>query len=124
LALLAAYPEEQEKAIQEINEVWPSSGSTFEPFYSNTSMDDYAKFPFILACYSETLRLFPPVQMIPKIAARDVEVTVESTNDVAPSSLGLSLPSDAKEMALPTPHTSFVVQKGTVIFIDPPGVRE
>lgn len=121
LALLAAYPEHQEEAIKEINRVWPSTSSTFEPFYSDTTIDDYAKFPFILACYSETLRLFPPVQMIPKVAAQDANICVDARND-------LDLPQvdaeGSKKIESETPKVNFVVKKGTIIFVDPPGVRK
>jgi Cytochrome P450 len=159
---LAAYPEHQDAAMNEINNVWPSSSSNNEPFHI-TTMDDYAKFPFVLACYSETLRLFPPVQMIPKVAARDVTITVQASNfveqsDPEPTTMSNFRPSlsnihstwssSASTLAAPTPaseknlaeadtllmgtqpeheatsHTSFVVKKGTIIFVDPPGVRE
>ena len=74
LVLLKAYPDMHDQAYQEIMENWPQpSGSTddvFEGGFSTpTTFDDYALFTFILACYSETLRLFPPVQQIPKVAA-------------------------------------------------------
>jgi hypothetical protein len=82
-------------------------------------MDDYAKFPFVLACFWETVRLFPPVQMIPKVAAQDTSVTVETSNAIRTDSKDLDDPS-ADEFG----HTTFVVKKGTIIFLDPPGVRE
>lgn len=72
LALLAAYPEQQEKAYQEIIEGDPSE---------DTIIRDYPKFRFLLACYYETLRLFPPVQQIPKIAAEDTQIVIERTNE-------------------------------------------
>ena len=72
LALLAAYPEFQEMALQEIMEHDPAG---------DTTILDYPKFRFILACYYETLRLFPPVQQIPKIVAEDLHVVVEKSND-------------------------------------------
>lgn len=98
-------------------------------------MDDYAKFPFLLAAYSETLRLFPPVQMIPKIAAQDAMISVDASN-VAYTEGGA--PSITTSIATPTtagaslsdnsvigdPQTNFAIKKGTVIFVDPPGVRK
>ena len=72
LALLAAYPEFQEMAVQEIMEHDPAG---------DTTILDYPKFRFILACYYETLRLFPPVQQIPKIVAEDLHVVVEKSNE-------------------------------------------
>ena len=73
LALLAAYPEFQEMAFQEIIENDPAG---------DTTVIDYPKFRFILACYFETLRLFPPVQQIPKIVAEDLHVVVEKSNEM------------------------------------------
>jgi hypothetical protein len=126
-------------------------------FRTDTTVDDYAKFPFVLACYSETLRLFPPVQMIPKIASQDVSITVQASNVMKSpnmespsnrpslstanprwsSSASTLIPDTAtlekttKNANVPTepeneaiPHTTFVIKKGTIIFIDPPGVRE
>lgn len=88
-------------------------------------MDDYAKFPFVLACYSETLRLFPPVQMIPKIAAQDTSINVDASNvsytegNAAPITTSVSDGTTNGER-----QTSFAIKKGTVIFVDPPGVRK
>ena len=72
LALLAAYPEHQDKAYREIMEGDPSE---------DTIIRDYPKFRFLLACYYETLRLFSPVQQIPKIAAEDTQIVIERTNE-------------------------------------------
>ncbi|KAG8815410.1 hypothetical protein FRC19_001051 [Serendipita sp. 401] len=134
LALLAAYPEYQDEAVQEINRVWPSTTAAFEPFYENTSFDDYPKFPFVLACYAETLRLFPPVQMIPKVAAQDVSISLETTNQDtttvaqgADTNLRPSKEVDpfftSQDSYTSAPHTNFVVKKDTIIMIDPPGVH-
>ena len=119
LALLAAYPEYQEEAIREIYSVWPSTAETFEPFYENTTMDDYAKFPYILACYAETLRLFPPVQMIPKIAAKDTCISVETSNE-----LHTKGEKETDPLFERNAQTEFVIKKDTIIMIDSPGVRE
>jgi len=73
LALLASYPEFQEMAFQEIMEHDPAG---------DTTIIDYPKFRFILACYYETLRLFPPVQQIPKVVAEDLHVVVEKSNEM------------------------------------------
>jgi hypothetical protein len=79
LALLAAYPEEQDKAYREIMEGDPSE---------ETVIRDYPRFRFLLACYYETLRLFPPVQQIPKIAAEDTQIVIERTNEGEGSEAG------------------------------------
>ena len=78
LALLAAYPDKQEKAYQEIMESDPGE---------DTTIRDYSKFRFLLACYHETLRLFPPVQQIPKIAEEDTQIVIERTNELDESEL-------------------------------------
>jgi hypothetical protein len=79
-------------------------------------MDDYAKFPFTLACFWETVRLFPPVQMIPKVAAQDTSVSVEATNVAETDTKGST--------TMEFERTSFVVKKGTIIFLHPAGVRK
>lgn len=118
LALLAAYPEYQEEAIREIYSVWPSTAETFEPFYENTTMDDYAKFPYILACYAETLRLFPPVQMIPKVAAQDTCISVETSNEV-----NSNAEKETDPLVGRNGQTEFVIKKDTIVMIDAPGVH-
>ena len=109
--------------MDEINNIWPSSSVSYDPFHTDTTMDDYVKFPFVLACFWETLRLFPPVQMIPKVAAQDTSVTVETTNAMEPKEKNAG-DLAANAMGESTGYTTFVVKKGTIIFLDPPGVRE
>ena len=72
------------------------SGALFDP----DSVDDYARFIFILARYSETSRLFPPVQQIPKVAAEDMRIVLEKDNSQdVPSSI-----SNGTEFDGPMPH--------------------
>ncbi|KIM22191.1 hypothetical protein M408DRAFT_18227 [Serendipita vermifera MAFF 305830] len=112
LALLAAYPEYQDAAVEEINNVWPSA--------------------------SETIRLFPPVQMIPKVAAQDVSVTVQTSNvnnaaSAAPPTSEDGLISEKKSYGAVSKvdgsaeevgnQTTFAVKKGTIIFMHTPGVH-
>lgn len=101
-------------------------------------MEDYAKFPFVLACFWETIRLFPPVQMIPKVAAQDTSITVQSSNvtkSMLPAPLasqgspteksyGSMSKSDTLATDDPANQTSFVVKKGTIVFMHTPGVRK
>lgn len=101
LALLAAYPEQQDKAYQEIMEGDPSE---------ETIIRDYPKFRFLLACYYETLRLFPPVQQIPKIAAEDTQIVIERSNEVefgTPSDFVAELPRAATAPELRLNRASF-----------------
>jgi len=98
-------------------------------------MDDYAHFPFILACYSETLRLFPPVQQLPKVAAEDMRIVLEKDNSqpISPSILHGTAKFDGptpysrvsgRESSVLPAQRELIVKKGTVVFVDPPAVRE
>jgi len=71
-ALLALYPDEQERLYQHIKGVM--SGLSGMPKY-----EDMSSFTYSLAVFYETLRLFPPVPGIPKIAAEDTTLTVNNT---------------------------------------------
>jgi len=70
-ALLALYPDEQERLYQHINDVM--SGLSGMPKY-----EDMGRFTYSLAVFYETLRLFPPVQDIPKRAAEDTTLTLSN----------------------------------------------
>ena len=138
--MLAAYPEIQDQAYQEIVENWPqpsvSTNDIFQGRFSTpTTIDDYARFPFILACYSETLRLFPPVQQIPKVAAEDMRIVLEMDNSqpVSPSILNGTAKFDGpmpysrasgREPSVLPAQRELIVKKGTVVFVDPPAVRK
>ena len=140
LALLAAYPEIQDQAYQEIVENWPkpdaSTDDIFQGHFSTpTTIDDYSRFTFILACYSETLRLFPPVQQIPKVAAEDMRIVLEKDNsqDVSSSILNGTAKFDGpmpysrangREPSVLAAQRELIVKKGTFVFIDVPAVRE
>ena len=140
LALLAAYPEIQDRAYQEIVENWPQPSPSTDDifrgrFSTPTTIDDYAHFTFILACYSETLRLFPPVQQIPKVAAEDMRIVLEKDNSQNVSSSILNGPAkldgpmpysraSGREPSVLPAQRELIVKKGTVVFIDFPAVRE
>ncbi|KAI0279041.1 cytochrome P450 [Russula aff. rugulosa BPL654] len=68
-ALLALYPDEQERLYQHIKGVMSSLNRM--PTY-----EDMSRFTQSLAVFYETLRFFPPVRLIPKIAAEDTTLTV------------------------------------------------
>jgi len=72
-ALLALYPDEQERLYQHIKEVMSSLNGM--PAY-----EDMSRFTQSLAVFYETLRLFPPVAAIPKVAAQDTTLTVSNVN--------------------------------------------
>jgi len=69
--LLALYPDEQERLYQHIKVVMSNLSGT--PKY-----EDMGHFTYSLAVLYETLRMFAPVQGIPKIAAEDTTLTVSN----------------------------------------------
>jgi len=72
-ALLALYPDEQERLYQHIKGVISSLDGT--PTY-----EDMGLFTQSLAVFYETLRMFPPAPFIPKIAAQDTTLTVSNVD--------------------------------------------
>ncbi|PPQ82511.1 hypothetical protein CVT25_007082 [Psilocybe cyanescens] len=65
LAALAVYSEEQELVFKEVQRVLGSSDGQF-PGY-----EDMASLRYTMAVINETLRMFPPVNVIPKYSAAD-----------------------------------------------------
>ncbi|KAG9002284.1 hypothetical protein FRB90_011406 [Tulasnella sp. 427] len=72
LALLALWPEKQDEMYRQIMQAMPADGVT--------SYADYKKFEYVLAVYFETLRMFPPVQQIPKKLSQDTVFTFDKSN--------------------------------------------
>jgi len=72
-ALLALYPDEQERLYQHIQGVLSSLNRT--PTY-----EDMSRFTYSLAVFYETLRLFPPAPSIPKVAMEDTTLTVNNAD--------------------------------------------
>lgn len=73
LALLALWPEKQEEMYRQIMQAMPADGVT--------TYADYKKFEYVLAVYFETLRMFPPVQQIPKKLSQDTIFTFDKSNE-------------------------------------------
>ncbi|KAF5322275.1 hypothetical protein D9619_001909 [Psilocybe cf. subviscida] len=71
-ALLALYPDEQEKLYQHIRET-VADGE--EPTYEQMPLLTYSN-----AVFYETLRMFPPVTGIPKITIEDTSLTTQNAN--------------------------------------------
>jgi len=94
-ALLALYPDEQERLYQHIKGVMSNLNRT--PTY-----EDMSRFTQSLAVFYETLRMFPPVSLIPKIATEDTTLTVRNVDG------GM---------------TTFPVPSGTQIEIHVPGLH-
>ena len=140
LALLAAYPKVRGQAYQEIVENWPqpspSTDDIFQGRFSTpTTIDDYARLTFILACYSETLRLSPPIQQIPKVAAEDVRIVLEKdhSQDVSSSILNGTAKFDGpmpysrgskRESSVLAAKRELIVKMRTIVFGDAPAARE
>ncbi|KDR79325.1 hypothetical protein GALMADRAFT_243295 [Galerina marginata CBS 339.88] len=93
-ALLALYPDEQEKLYEHIRSVVPKGR---EATYEEMPLLTYA-----MAVFYETLRMFPPGTSIPKVAAED-------TSLVASNSHG-------EQITVPIP-------KGTAVIISTPGIH-
>jgi len=72
-ALLALYPDEQERLYEHIKGVTSSVNGT--PAY-----EDMNRFSYSLAVFYESLRLFPPITLVPKIAAKDTTLTVNNAD--------------------------------------------
>ncbi|GAA96426.1 uncharacterized protein L969DRAFT_94521 [Mixia osmundae IAM 14324] len=96
-ALLALYPDKQQLLFEEARKIWPTLDS--EPQYS-----DIAKLAYTQAAMHETLRMYPPVAYIPKIAHQDTELTAYKVT-----------PGDHQEER---EARTFRVPKGTWINID------
>ncbi|KAE9395453.1 cytochrome P450 [Gymnopus androsaceus JB14] len=67
-ALLALYPEQQELLFQHIKSVLPDGRM---PTYEDMSLLTYS-----MAVFNETMRMFPPVNGIPKYSAEDTSMTI------------------------------------------------
>lgn len=72
MALLALYPAEQERAYEEIKQHFPD-GST-------PTIDDLPKLSFVESVINEALRMFPPVTIIPKMAADDTTLPTTTSS--------------------------------------------
>ncbi|KAF8474407.1 cytochrome P450 [Russula ochroleuca] len=88
-ALLALYPDEQERLYQQIKGVMSSLNGM--PAY-----EDMSRFTQSLAVFYETLRLFPPVTNVPKVATQDTILTVNNidggkTTFPVPSGMGIDI---------------------------------
>ncbi|EIM88971.1 cytochrome P450 [Stereum hirsutum FP-91666 SS1] len=94
-AMLALYPEEQDKLYKEIKSLMPDP--TRLPTY-----DEMNSFQYSMAVFYETLRMFPPVNGIPKQSAEDTSIVVGNGS--------------GDSVAIPCP-------KGTYITIDTPGLH-
>ncbi|KXN85347.1 Cytochrome P450 3A24, partial [Leucoagaricus sp. SymC.cos] len=94
-ALLALYPEIQEKMLKHIKEVIPDER---RPTY-----DDMPKLTYVMAVYNETLRLFSPVSSVSKKAPEDTSIIVGNCHN-----------DEKKRIPIP---------KGTQLTIHVPGVQ-
>ncbi|KAJ6462196.1 cytochrome P450 [Mycena sanguinolenta] len=72
-AILALYPEEQDRLYQEIKSLMPDPNRL--PTY-----DEMNSFKYSMAVFYETLRMFPPVNGIPKMSAEDTSIVVSNSD--------------------------------------------
>ncbi|PPQ65685.1 hypothetical protein CVT26_000317 [Gymnopilus dilepis] len=93
-AMLALYPEEQEKLYEHIRSVLPRD--------KIPSYEEMPLFTYSMAVFYETLRMFPPVTGIPKEAAEDTSLLTTGAN--------------GQQVRVPIP-------KGTDITISTPGLH-
>ncbi|XP_038066913.1 cytochrome P450 4F4-like isoform X2 [Patiria miniata] len=68
LYFLALYPEHQARVQEEIDEVLSGRDS------DNIGWDDLGKFPYLVQCLKESLRIYPPVPFIQRVIQNDVEI--------------------------------------------------
>ncbi|PPR07141.1 hypothetical protein CVT24_010512 [Panaeolus cyanescens] len=96
-ALLALYPDEQEKLYQHVTSVLQDSR---DPTY-----EDMSSLTYSMAVFLEVLRLYPPVPGFPKACAEDTVLTTQNING------------DVK--SIPVPKGSFVAICSTAIHYNP-----
>jgi len=92
---LALYPEEQDKLYEHIKLTIGNRKPSYEDMPSLTR---------VLACFYETLRLFPPVIILPRVAEADTTLIVSSCND---ENLKIKI----------------FIPKGTEVIMDAPGLH-
>ncbi|KAH9485051.1 Cytochrome P450 monooxygenase 124 [Psilocybe cubensis] len=93
-ALLAFHEDEQEKLYQHIKSILLNG--------QNPSYEDMPRLTYSMAVFYETLRLFPPVVNIPKVAGEDTVLTVGNVHGE---------------------KRSFPIAKGTRVAINTPGLH-
>lgn len=86
LTLLAIYPEHQQKLFDEADAVFGDREASY---------DDYTSLPYSLATMQEALRLYSPVQLIPKIALEDTHLPAHTT-DGSHTPISLFVPKGAR----------------------------
>ncbi|BFF89874.1 probable cytochrome P450 313a5 [Drosophila madeirensis] len=69
LTLLALFPEHQEAAFEELKNVFPNGGD------SEVSHDDIQKLVFLDRVMNESMRLLPPVPLLPRETSADLQLT-------------------------------------------------
>lgn len=72
LFMLATYPETQEKVHQELDEIFGSDDRS-------ASMEDLARMKYLGNVFKETLRIFPIVPCITRMADEDILIDVLSS---------------------------------------------
>ncbi|KAJ7100647.1 cytochrome P450 [Mycena belliarum] len=72
LGFLAIHEDEQERALTEILKVIPKSDPT---------IDDLQKLPYLLACFHESMRIYPPGVVVVRELTDDIAITVKRPSE-------------------------------------------
>ncbi|KAL6074434.1 cytochrome P450 [Balamuthia mandrillaris] len=73
-ALLACHPDAQQKVYEEVQRLLQEKMASGEQSEQLT-YDDYKKLNYTMCVFKEALRMYPPVNMVPKMAAEDVMIS-------------------------------------------------
>ena len=112
-ALLSLNPDAQQKMYEEVVRICGDRAPVRSPHRSTflasslhhadspspsppQTFDDFPKLRYVLACYNESVRLFPPVNIIPKVA--NVDTTIPYHDLVADERRVQSVPKGSKIM--------------------------
>ncbi|CZR53265.1 uncharacterized protein PAC_03143 [Phialocephala subalpina] len=86
IILLACYPEYQQQVQSEIDSIWSTKKEGEELTY-----DDYPKMRFIVALMLETLRAYPPLNLLPKHATDAQTFTYRGQTVYVPPNTDISI---------------------------------
>ncbi|KAF9467844.1 cytochrome P450 [Collybia nuda] len=102
--ILAAYPEIQQRVYEESVRLWPHGVPP--PSATTSYKESMAKLEYTTAVFHETLRLYPAVARLAKVAAADKEIKARQFSLTADGK-----PKDIKETIVP-------IKAGSVVIID------
>ncbi|KAJ7185802.1 cytochrome P450 [Mycena filopes] len=109
MALLALYPDVQTKIHEEALKLWPNGLLTSAS--SSSYKESMAKLPYTVATFHETIRLFPAIVRLAKLAHADTTIPAHRFSTTAEGDI-----TDVQEISVP-------VKAGTTIMLDILGVH-